>query len=115
MLYYSTHYRVTLTSNSLRCIQVIAGVLGRAGEAGQKQRLAAAAKGKITYRPATNLVLPETPENAEAAAALKAAGKAGQDSVEDIMNTDEISAKMEEVNNGEDHRLKGGRDIKASS
>jgi small subunit ribosomal protein S2 len=48
-----------LTPSSLRCIQVIAGVLGRAGEAGQKKRLEAAERGKVTYRPADNLVLPE--------------------------------------------------------
>ena len=44
--------------HSLRCIQVIAGVLGRAGEAGQKKRFEAAARGEITYRPAQGLEIP---------------------------------------------------------
>lgn len=57
-----------LISHSLRCIQVIAGVLGRAGEAGQKQRLALAEKGRITYTPAQNLVIPEGFHNKNAAA-----------------------------------------------
>jgi small subunit ribosomal protein S2 len=39
-------------------MQVIAGVLGRAGEAGQKKRFEAAARGEITYRPAKGLELP---------------------------------------------------------
>jgi len=47
-----------LILSSLRCIQVIAGVLGRAGEAGQKQRLAAAENGQITFRPANKLWWP---------------------------------------------------------
>lgn len=38
--------------HSLRSVSVIAGVLGRAGEIGQKRRLADAAKGIVTwYRP----------------------------------------------------------------
>jgi small subunit ribosomal protein S2 len=44
--------------HSLRCIQVIAGVLGRAGEAGQKKRFEAAARGEITFRPAQGLEMP---------------------------------------------------------
>lgn len=50
-----------LTSeNSLRCIQVIAGVLGRAGESGQAKRLEAAAKGKVTWEPPQGLGTPES-------------------------------------------------------
>jgi small subunit ribosomal protein S2 len=40
-------------SLSLRCVQLIAGVLGRAGESGQKKRIAAAQTGLVTW---------ETPE-----------------------------------------------------
>jgi small subunit ribosomal protein S2 len=82
--------RTQLTGASLRCIQVIAGVLGRAGEAGQKQRLEAAAKGQITYRPAQGLTMNEIDADAE------------------------ISRHMDEVRDGEDHRQKGGRSIKFS-
>ncbi|KAF2176350.1 37S ribosomal protein MRP4, mitochondrial precursor [Zopfia rhizophila CBS 207.26] len=56
-------YPIPANDDSLRCIQVIAGVLGRAGEAGQKQRLEAAEKGVITYRPARGLRLPNDPED----------------------------------------------------
>ena len=59
--------QTTNNPNSLRCIQVIAGVLGRAGEAGQKQRLASAAQGHITYRPSTGLTVPESEDDAAAA------------------------------------------------
>jgi small subunit ribosomal protein S2 len=104
-------------SRSLRCIQVIAGVLGRAGEAGQKQRLAAAAQGRITYRPTRGLVMPGT-EGDEGAATSTAEGtqtRQGAALSEDIVNTDELEKKLDEVNNQEDHRLKGGRELKATS
>jgi len=52
-------YPIPANDDSLRCIQVIAGVLGRAGEAGQKERLAAAAQGQVTYQPTPGLVPPE--------------------------------------------------------
>lgn len=34
---------------------------------------------------------------------------------EDIIDTDELAEKLDEVNNREDHRVKGGRELKASS
>ncbi|KAH6637805.1 37S ribosomal protein MRP4, mitochondrial precursor [Boeremia exigua] len=66
-------YPIPANDDSLRCIQVIAGVLGRAGEAGHKQRLAAAARGEITYSPALNLVPPQTEADIAAAKAERAA------------------------------------------
>lgn len=99
-----------LTLTSLRCVQVIAGVLGRAGEAGQKQRLAAAAKGSITYRPAKGLVMPGTDEEDGSASRLNQTTP-----MDDIANTNELASKLDEVNNREDHRLKGGRELKATS
>lgn len=47
---------------SLRCIQVIAGVLGRAGEAGQKKRLEDAKNGHITWLPPPGLGKPKGEE-----------------------------------------------------
>jgi small subunit ribosomal protein S2 len=47
---------------SLRCIQVIAGVLGRAGEKGQQKRLEAAKRGEITWLPPPGLGKPITEE-----------------------------------------------------
>ncbi|KAF2800769.1 ribosomal protein S2 [Melanomma pulvis-pyrius CBS 109.77] len=58
-------YPIPANDDSIRCIQVIAGVLGRAGEAGQKKRFEAAARGEITYRPARNLELPGEEEDAK--------------------------------------------------
>jgi hypothetical protein len=43
---------------SLRCIQVIAGVLGRAGEEGQRKRLEAAKTGEVTWLPPPGLGKP---------------------------------------------------------
>jgi small subunit ribosomal protein S2 len=122
--------RALLTNSSLRCIQVIAGVLGRAGEAGQKQRLAAAAEGKITYRPAVGLTMAGVD-------ALDAIAKASASHIEapssrmgnsvpgeqedeittsaGLEDADEMATKLDEVNNHESHRTREGRDIKATS
>ncbi|KAF2641372.1 ribosomal protein S2 [Massarina eburnea CBS 473.64] len=55
-------YPIPANDDSIRCIQVIAGVLGRAGEAGQKARLAAAEEGEITYAPPKQLYMPREEE-----------------------------------------------------
>jgi len=44
-------YPIPANDDSLRCVQVIAGVLGRAGEEGRSRRLAKAKKGEVTYTP----------------------------------------------------------------
>jgi small subunit ribosomal protein S2 len=117
------HVRTQLTSTSLRCIQVIAGVLGRAGEAGQKQRLKAAARGLITYEPARGLRVAETEDGdaeiaqAEPDAEVLAAArtpKAVSDAEFDADADAEFSRRMDEVRDGEAHRQKGGRSIKFS-
>lgn len=48
---------------SLRCIQVIAGVLGRAGEDGQRKRLEKARTGEVTWLPPPGLGKPMTEED----------------------------------------------------
>jgi ribosomal protein S2 len=50
-------YPIPANDDSLRCVQVIAGVLGRAGEEGMQKRIAAAHMGKTTYPPTDDLVL----------------------------------------------------------
>lgn len=54
---------------SLRCAQLIAGVLGRAGEEGQRKRLEAAKQGVVTWQPPVALHDPPKKEEVEAAAA----------------------------------------------
>lgn len=50
----------------MRCTYVIAGVLGRAGEAGKNKRLKVAEEGKITYTPDETLTKPRREEVAKA-------------------------------------------------
>jgi len=42
-------YPIPANDDSIRCIQLIAGVLGRAGESGQQKRLQAAKSGRVTW------------------------------------------------------------------
>ncbi|GAB7356137.1 hypothetical protein MBLNU459_g6733t1 [Dothideomycetes sp. NU459] len=51
-------YPIPANDDSLRCIQVIAGVLGRAGQEGQTSRLAQASTGRVTYKPRHGLKVP---------------------------------------------------------
>lgn len=44
-------YPIPANDDSLRCVQVIAGVLGRAGEEGQRERREKAREGSVTYTP----------------------------------------------------------------
>lgn len=50
--------RNTLIFLSLRTTQLIAGVLGRAGQSGQERRLEAAKKGEVTWLPPPGLGKP---------------------------------------------------------
>jgi small subunit ribosomal protein S2 len=109
----STNQAPTNPLPSLRCIQVIAGVLGRAGEAGQKQRLAAARKGNVTYRPAQGLQLPDADEAAEATAA--STGSSSLADRETLGDSTEMAGKLEDVRDHASHRTKEGRAIKVSA
>ncbi|KAB8343199.1 hypothetical protein FH972_022789 [Carpinus fangiana] len=56
-------YPIPANDDSLRSVQVIAGVLGRAGEEGQARRRTAAQHGDITFEAARNLTLPRVASN----------------------------------------------------
>jgi small subunit ribosomal protein S2 len=56
-------YPIPANDDSLRCVQLIAGILGRAGEEGQRRRMDEAAKGILSYEP----VKPEEIKNNPAA------------------------------------------------
>lgn len=118
---------------SLRCIQVIAGVLGRAGEAGQRLRLAAAARGEITYEPASGLVVPGTEDEGDEATNVSRMGANGREDTrpqgaqsveqeprdpttgESLGNVEDMEKQLDDVENHESHRTKDGRAIKISS
>ncbi len=51
-------YPIPANDDSMRCVQVIAGVLGKAGEEGQKRRRAKAEKGEVTFPTTTGLKPP---------------------------------------------------------
>ncbi|KAF4635698.1 hypothetical protein G7Y89_g2400 [Cudoniella acicularis] len=61
-------YPIPANDDSLRCVQVIAGVLGRAGEEGQRKRLEVAREGQVTWLPPPGLGKPETEEDKKRAA-----------------------------------------------
>lgn len=54
-------YPIPANDDSLRCVQVIAGVLGRAGQEGQENRKELAKLGHVTYTP-DNLVMDKVDE-----------------------------------------------------
>lgn len=58
-------YPIPANDDSLRCVQVIAGVLGRAGQEGRAKRQMAAQQGLITFAPARNLEVPGEQRNGE--------------------------------------------------
>ncbi|KAF2870995.1 ribosomal protein S2, flavodoxin-like domain-containing protein [Massariosphaeria phaeospora] len=94
-------YPIPANDDSIRCIQVIAGVLGRAGELGQKQRFDAAAKGVITYRPAKDLTMPEQDTSKDKAP--KAKVDLSRTFMKDggLEDADELEGKLDEANNRE--------------
>ena len=70
-------YPIPANDDSLRCVQVIAGVLGRAGEEGQANRREAALRGEITYEP---ISLPSDSESTRWLAKLISEADAEQES-----------------------------------
>lgn len=94
---------------SIRCIQVIAGVLGRAGEAGQRKRLEAAARGEITYRPAQGLELPG--EEDSSAVKEPTVNQADIDRILDMARKQDEEDELDEKLDMARDRERDGRDI----
>lgn len=85
-------YPIPANDDSLRCVQVIAGVLGRAGQMGQQNRKNLAKEGHVTYTPA-DLVLDKIDK-------LSAAGTgvaAQFDGTQDVQGPAAIQAQAEEA------------------
>lgn len=95
--------------SSIRCIQVIAGVLGRAGETGTKQRLEAADKGETTYEPAKGLHWPQEEEGSKVSSPIVTELL----EEEGLGNSEELAAKLEEA--GDHDGRRHGHRIKAST
>ncbi|KAF2728447.1 ribosomal protein S2 [Polyplosphaeria fusca] len=92
-------YPIPANDDSLRCIQVIAGVLGRAGELGQKARLAAAERGEVVYSPAKGLVLPgdEDKAAADTSAREQLSPDEQQKLDEGIVDPDDLATMLDEA------------------
>lgn len=78
---------------------MIAGVLGRAGEAGKNKRLAAAEQGTITYRPSP-LQVPELPqeedeETSEGRRAMRRAAINEEEPAEPLLTEETIAEDNE--------------------
>lgn len=91
---------------SLRAVTLIAGVLGKAGERGQKRRLAAAEQGEVTWQnPRDVQKFMETEAATKVAEASAAIGQAQADGIlddkpmtrEDFMTDEELLAEMNEL------------------
>jgi ribosomal protein S2 len=74
-------YPIPANDDSPRCVQVIAGALGRAGQAGHRNRLA---KGVATYKARHNLQTPKGAIRPKARQAHSSAGASSQDHEVDI-------------------------------
>jgi hypothetical protein len=89
---------LTVSPISLRAATLIAGVLGRAGERGQKRRLKDAEKGEVTWRNPTEvqkfLEIQEAIKRADDEAAQKAQGWEGPPSgdIHGMMNETQLEA-----------------------
>ena len=95
---------------SLRCIQVIAGVLGRAGEAGQRKRLEAAKTGEVTWRPPPGLGKPVTEEEKRRKEALESGERVLKSKVE-ATGEDEMLLDVETIKRRQGFRSRDEDDI----
>jgi small subunit ribosomal protein S2 len=88
-------YPIPANDDSLRCVQVLAGALGRAGEAGQARRLADARTGHINYEPRHGLEMP-TKEEVEASKRGEEGANSQHDEVEEVFDDEIQEAEHED-------------------
>ncbi|KAL2163267.1 hypothetical protein VTH06DRAFT_5323 [Thermothelomyces fergusii] len=102
-------YQIPANDDSLRSITLIAGVLGRAGERGQRRRLADAEEGITTWRTPRDILhfMDKEAENkarealaAEQAATAEGALEEKPLTREDVMTDDELLSEMMDMSGG---------------
>lgn len=95
-------YPIPANDDSSRCVHVIAGALGRAGEEGQAQRLARAKEGYIDYEPRHSLEMP-TKEEVQASK-LGVTSETMHDEAEEVFD-DEVE-EVEDVSEPDAYALR---------
>lgn len=94
-------------------------MLGRAGEAGQKERLALAEKGRITFSPAQDLFIPEGFQGKTASSKQLSNTELDEEIARNLQqdkgleNADEFEEKLDAARNHElsDHAIRGIKKI----
>lgn len=105
-------YPIPANDDSIRSVQAIAGVLGRAGEEGQKKRRTAAIAGKITYNPAERLALPDDFDQAAFKAAREGKKAAFASGIADmrLLSDPALGGAMSKLSDTEKRMLAEGDD-----
>lgn len=101
-------YPIPANDDSLRCVQLIAGALGRAGQEGQEARLAKAKRGVVEYRFAHGLQPPAKEEPSSSKAQRRKQQQitiADYTENDDSEATDVFSASAEELQSEDDSAM----------
>jgi small subunit ribosomal protein S2 len=123
-------YPIPANDDSIRCIEMIAGVLGRAGEEGQRKRLALAEKGVLLYKRVDLEKVDENHDLDDSGSAAAGTGATGDKSAaaddeddeeledeedEDVDEEEEEDEDSEEEEEEDDNEGFGERDLEEDS